>query len=1195
MAAQLPRPGVEIIQEFQSTSPTVVIPTLVPVNVAPFFEIIEVLNTDGTINDDARLSSLYNQNALTIPQLSFPSPRGNIDEVDIEEDSIRAFFLQNGALGELSTDSGFLTNINVATAATLDATGAVYPVNLDGLRLTVAVDAHTEVGANLPDSGSVPVSANTNIDFTGTSLSLADVVSQINARVPNLASDNGSGQLRLSSSRLGARSSITVRAAGSANSALGFSVVSDQIAVGAGFYAIDDADGDILSPRLQIFEGTTKRDIGAVNVGVITAPNFLDYSIESGDLCVADGVNIGEVDQVFSNRLVMRVEQNIFTQDNRFAPEYLWVQAQNLTFPAPASSSSGSLTGAVRTSAANVAYVVGDVVGTYPIGAGETFDVDVTLNGVAQPTETITSGTGWADLATAIADINSQATNFEAYLANEVGDELPNTTTVATPNHRLGLRLLAGNEGGASIITFSGSTAGMAVGFSTSPVSDVGEDIRYRNGSPAIHFGTTWSGATNGGTVQYTPTVNGVVKAQETVTFSAAHAGDATGLANAITDWNNQTIFTEAYESNASGVETSGGGLFAIRTRNENVGSDAVITLDGGTSVGIFDTSVVGQDTDLDGTTFDWQLDGNPKTYSIVLGADEDDGGTSLQQVIDRINDETPGVASASNTNPPALVLSSTIKGEASSVTVVTGTANSVLGFSDNDSDSGNGRPNPDLSIDVSGQARIQANIIRNGRTGVPFSNATANIFMAYRALRLDLTPESSNPALLRFADTATLESVADPISTDNPGAAMCFLSLLNAPGNSVAAIGVPEVSEDAPDGTPLGYAKCFSFLEAEEVYAISLGTQNPVIHSAAITHAEFMSQPDQKGERIVFFNRKTPDRRLSELLASGTDLNTSATPGQVLVDTNVAQALIDQGIDPANVNPTTGAIVNEVYLDIASDDSQYLLQSVVNGTTLVLRTTFASGDGNADSFYALSAPSSIISDDWSLQIRGQRLVVPGTSDPDKDAIAETIQDTAAAIQNRRAFYVFPESVGINISGLEQAVPGYYATAAIVGMVSNQPPQQGFTNFPIAGLTRVIGSSDVYSNRQLNVMAAGGTYILVQDSIGGPVICRHQLSTDTTSIEKRELSITKVVDFTAKFIRAGLRNFIGRVNITQAFIDQLSTVAEGLTKFLIGNGVLIGAEVNNILQDADSPDTILVDISLNVPYPANYIRVTLVI
>ena len=111
MAASVPRPGVEIIQTFQSASPTIVTPTLVPCIVAPFHEVIEVTTSTGTTNANAKLSTLYDQNAVTIPQLSFPSPRSNIAQVDVDESTIRWFFLQNGSLVELSKKSGFLSGV----------------------------------------------------------------------------------------------------------------------------------------------------------------------------------------------------------------------------------------------------------------------------------------------------------------------------------------------------------------------------------------------------------------------------------------------------------------------------------------------------------------------------------------------------------------------------------------------------------------------------------------------------------------------------------------------------------------------------------------------------------------------------------------------------------------------------------------------------------------------------------------------------------------------------------------------------------------------------------------------------------------------------------------------------------------------------------------------------------------------------
>jgi len=1188
MAAQLPRPGVEIVQEFRSTSPTIIIPTLVPCNVAPFFEIMEVLSADGTLNADSKLSSPYAQLGMTVSQSSFPAPRGNVDQINIDEDSIRAFLSYGGSLLELSRTSGFLTQINIATQPKIDGTLAG-PFDLDGLSLVIALDAHQTVGGtSLPTTGDVPTSANFSITFESDGMTITEVIDFINSKVLGIASNTGTGRLRLSSTKYGAGASIMVRLSGSANSVLGFSILSDQIAVGAGFFAIDDADGDLLSPRLEIFAGTTKRDIGASNIDEITPPSFFDLSIEAGDEIVASGTDIGTVQQVFTSRLILSAEQNIFGSDSPFAPRYVWAQARNLEFPAPASSTSANLTGTSQVATETQAYIVAQAPGTYAVGPGESFDIEVSIGGVAQPTEVIGSGGGWVDLTAAITSINTQATNFEAYYSNNIGDEVP--SGIAT---HIAFRTKATNTGSGASLSLTDQSVGMTLGFSSLPIGDVGENKRYLPGTKPYKVGASAFVSTVAAqTIVYTFTFNGVAEPSETITWAANIT-----LAAAITDWNSKAKYTQAYKALSTGVESASGTYFAIRPRSSEAnGADTIINVTATDSVPNLPTgSTAGTDSDLDAKTFRWSVDTNPKVYEVVFAEDEDDGSVSMAQVLSAINGLTPGVASESTDVPPKLKLTSGMYGEPSQIKVTDGTANTILGFTTNQTGSGNGRPLADLAIDISGNVLIQNQILRSGLTGEPYAGAGAPIHFSYKALRLDVSPDADNPALLTINSTTQLEQIASPISSDNPGALMTFLTLINSPGTSATAIGVPEVSADAPDGTPIGYAKCFEFLESEEVYAISLGTQSSVIHQAALTHVNFMSEPEQKGERILFFNPKIPERALNTLLGSGTDANTSATPLKVVVEANVAASIIELGIDPSSVNPTTGPIVNEIFLDLAGDDNYYLVQRVENGTDVYLRVAFATGDGNADSFYATSGPTGVISDDWTVAVRGALLLVPGTTSPDKDGIALTIQKTGQAYGFRRGFYVHPDNVGINVTGLEQIVPGYYATSCIIGMTASLPPQQGFTNYPVTGLTQLIKSSDYFSERQLNVIAAGGIYILVQDAEGAPCVCRHQLSTDLSSIETRELSITKVVDFTAKFLRAGLRNFIGRANITQSFLDQLSSVVQGILSFLTESGVLIGADINNVIQDADAPDTVLIDITLDVPYPCNYIRVTLVI
>lgn len=1245
MASSLPRPGVEVVQEFASASPTIVTPTLVPCNVAPFFEVIEALDSDGTLNDDAKLTSSYEQLELSIAQSSFPSPRDNIDEVNVLEDTIRVFFEFGGDLIELSQESAFLTSwldpdyatkpyIEGNDIALPSTTSGVEPgtgYDLDGRTLIIALDSHTSLSdSEFQAKTNLPTSANVTITFAaptaGGNLSLDDVIEQINAVLPGVASRStvvNGDVLRLSSTAFGAKASVVVRYNGTANSGtdrLGFDVTYDTLAVGSGFYAEDDSDSDTTSPRLKIYGGS-KQVLHNVYPGTAqttsTAP-FIAANVEAGDTIVADGINIGDVLEVESDQLTMEIEQNLISEDNAFAPRRVLALANNLEYPAPDSSEAAILTGTRQTAAATPAYVVSDTApeaggaGTVGIGPAESVDLNVVVDGVAEATYTVSSGTGWDTLEDIRDGINnSPDVLVEAYYANQFGDEVSSTYYTANPTLcYLGIRTKADNTGSGAGVTVVSSTVFSNLGFTTLPKGDVGENIRFTPGDPAIKTSNLWTGLAGARvvseTIVYDVVVQGAAPITETIAWGAAHPNDAAGLAAAIADWNTKALYTEAYESNGSGVETTGGGYMSFRTRGENVGSTASVKVTatdtgGGPAFVVDATAIAGGDGDLDGKTFKWSIDNNPKVNFVIFVADEDDGGVSLQQVLDKINGETPGVAAADSNSPPFLELESNKVGEASQILVGDGDANTAspylgIGFEDDDEDTGNGRPAPDLAIGLSGEAILQGQLLYDPLTGIPYNPGFAPIVVAYKGLRLDLSPDAQDPSLLVIDDVTTLEAAADPISTDNPGALMTFLSLINAPSVSVAAIGVPEVSADAPDGTPLGYAKCAEFLENEEVYAIATASQLPTVHQTFLTHVDSMSEPEQKGERIYFFNPVMPDRANPTLVASGTDCNSTATPNEVTLDVNIAPALIALGIDPnSDINPATGEIENEVYLDIAGDDKMYLVKSVTAGTIVSLRTSFSTGDGNDDSFFSTTAIGSVISDDWTVKVRGAELVISGTTSIDRNAVAETVQGAASAYGNRRAYYVFPDQVGINVSGLEQVVAGYYASACIVGMVGEQPPQQGFTNFPITGLTRVVGSNDLFTNGQLDVMAAGGVYILVQDVQNAPVICRHQLSTDLTSIETRELSITKVVDYTAKFMRAGLRNFIGRSNITQPFLDQLSTVVSGQLDFLISNGVLIGADINNIIQDADEPDTILIDVTLDVPFPCNYIRLTLVI
>jgi hypothetical protein len=494
-------------------------------------------------------------------------------------------------------------------------------------------------------------------------------------------------------------------------------------------------------------------------------------------------------------------------------------------------------------------------------------------------------------------------------------------------------------------------------------------------------------------------------------------------------------------------------------------------------------------------------------------------------------------------------------------------------------------RPYPDLAVDSLGNLTLKHSFLRD-----PFGtviDVRAPVYVAYTAVRKDVTALAADRSLLKFESTTQLSASLEPISTANPLGLGLFFALINAPGAEVTGLGVDEISADQPLGTLEAFTRAAEFLEAFEVYALAPLTHDQLVAQVFNTHVTFMSLPENKGERIVLWNPEVPTHKLDTLVVSGTEGDALTT---TTFDTKAAS--LTTKVNNAGVSPVgTIATSKGLYLDIAGDDRKYSI-SAISGSVVTIRTSFAAGE-NDDGYYSTSAlvPANVIQETYAVRVRGAALTSGGVTD--KAAVADTVAALGQSFLNRRFWMTFPDACASTIEGIEQIIDGFYMNAAIAGMIAQQPPQQSFTNFPMTGFTRVLGSNDTFSARHLDVMAAGGAYIIVQDALGAPLISRFALTTDLTSIETRTDSITKVVDFVAKFMRKGLRNYIGRFNITQGFLDSIGSVIQGLLGVLIETGVLIGAQMNNIIQDEDAPDTVLVEITLDVPFPANYIRLTL--
>jgi hypothetical protein len=499
-------------------------------------------------------------------------------------------------------------------------------------------------------------------------------------------------------------------------------------------------------------------------------------------------------------------------------------------------------------------------------------------------------------------------------------------------------------------------------------------------------------------------------------------------------------------------------------------------------------------------------------------------------------------------------------------------------------------RPTPDLVVDLTDNITIKHSLLRDF-VGNPLA-VQAPIYVAYTALRLDTTALATNPGLLRFGNTTDLEAAIGPTTADNPLALGMYFALINGPGIQVTGLGVDAIASEEPFGTVEAFTRAAEYLEGFEVYAIALLTHDESVAQVFNTHVQFMSQPEQHGERILLWNPVIPTNALDTLITSGTNGDGLSTITFDTKITSLSTLLQAAGVSPVGTIP----VASGLFLALAADGNNYSIASIVGSrvTVRVSAGSFPNGS-NDDGFYAENVlPSPLIGELFSIRVRGLPLVtLAGT--PDKNAIAANVNAMGQSFQNRRFWMTLPDRCVATISGVSQVLDGFYMNAATAGAIGQQPPQQSFTQFPITGFTGVKGSNDTYSESQLNVMAGGGAYIFVQDVANAPIYARMALTTDLTSVETRTDSVTKIVDFTAKFVRGSLKNFIGRFNITQGFLDTLGTVGQGLFGFLTENGVLIGGSLDNIIQDENNRDTVIMDSTLDVPIPCNYLKLTLLI
>jgi hypothetical protein len=431
----------------------------------------------------------------------------------------------------------------------------------------------------------------------------------------------------------------------------------------------------------------------------------------------------------------------------------------------------------------------------------------------------------------------------------------------------------------------------------------------------------------------------------------------------------------------------------------------------------------------------------------------------------------------------------------------------------------------------------------------------SATVYLGYKALRTDLSG-----SVLTINNAKDLSGQLGVISQDNPLGLAVQIALSNTTGR-IRAIAVS--SNDLA-----GHTAALTTAEGERIYFLTPLTQDQSIIAAYKAHCLQMSTPVNASWRVTLANTAIP---LTQSIGPYTVSSPNPTAVTTLVGGSyvlfVSNAtFISDGVIPGDV----------IYFTAASVSGQvgaHQVVSVIDNQHLVVNTT---ATATAISYYITRSMS-------------------------KTQMATSVAAVSTQFNTSRVIHVQPDLVGVSIKGVTQFLPGYYLCASLAGMGAGFAVQQGFTNVGVAGVVDLQHSNFYFSKADLNTMAGAGTCVFVQQTQGGNPYCRHELTTDMTTLVSRELLMVKEMDYLSYFYYDILKSFLGSWNVTPSSLNTVRQTIVAGSSLLMSQSlpkigpVLLGYTIATLAQDKVNTDTINCVVNVAIGTPLNYVVLTLVV
>lgn len=466
-------------------------------------------------------------------------------------------------------------------------------------------------------------------------------------------------------------------------------------------------------------------------------------------------------------------------------------------------------------------------------------------------------------------------------------------------------------------------------------------------------------------------------------------------------------------------------------------------------------------------------------------------------------------------------------------------------------------------SITINSGITTTNSSIVTGSVPIDLDVKTAKLYVQHRDLVITNTLSIGS-----VSSTSEIEAVLGKIDKDNPLAQGVYFAALNAGG-------VPTYFGAVASDDLAGYNGVLNLAKkSENYYGVTPLTFDSTIKDAVIGHVEAMSTAELAKWRVAVVAVDRMDSSvLYDLDADGVTWKATVTDDpltsgtQYKLVTVTGASFITDGVRPTDVvrfNFRTNTEGDLVY-------DTYTVAEVRTETTLTLTTALSAAVNSAKKI---------------------EIIRVNTKDEEIDLLAAV----GGGYNNRRVRTVFPTKAK---SG-SVTYPGYFVAAAVAGLRASVVPHQGLTNTELLGFDDVEEAVTTFSETQLNRLAEAGLFIVTQEARGATTYVRHQLTTDTSSLNTAEDSVTTNVDSIAYGLHRAIKPYIGTYNIHEKSLVVIRNAIEAELNYRATSTYTIraGNQLNSykILKFEQSPtfkDRLLCDVQLGVPYPLNFTVITL--